>query len=456
MKKISNIEELLKKFCETMEEIPPQDMWDRIEATLDKKHNQNRIIWMKRIAVAASLAIFVSLSTLLWVSIISTEENTILSETEIINENNIEDDDNQVNKHSEKNIYVKQNYPTAKNKHITHLAEKNEEKGASASENFTKSTPAETISNKGVKTSNDNFVSNEKFEIKKSKEEKPDLKVQDNYNVDLFFINYFPEPANKKQAAKIELGGAFSPVYSYRQSSVENNPYFPNTNKEVPDEEGIIYGGGGLNLNVKFNKKWSVESGVKYAKLGHKIKNPDAISSIFVSKGSEFVIHQVFLGNTLGSAIIDESYLSKNNDYDNIPPSPPYSVNVVDDKRLNNSIEQNLDYLEVPFTLRYYLLDDKFSVSMSAGLSANFLINNSFYIKSNNYKEKIGETSGISNISMSSHAGLSINVPVFKHLSLQVEPRINYFLQEINKDYTFKYRPYSFGIYSGIKYKFGK
>jgi len=452
----NKIEELYKKHCEISAENPPQDMWSRIEASLDEKRSEKRIVWMRYVAVAASLAVLVSLTTWIWLSIVSQDKNTFLSDNIISSdEQNIVSDDfsnkseineNESINNNETNSFTPEN-STQKNNYISYLQDKN----FNASNDFIKSKPVDLINHQKIRLNiaSSNFI--DKITIKKIKEEQPEAPIQDTYNLDIFFASLYPEPIRaQKQQAKVELGGAYSPVYSYRQSSVESNPYFPN--KDIPTEDGIIYGGGGLNLNVKFNNRWSVESGVKYAKLGHKINDPDINKASFKENGNTMVVNQVFLGNSMGVVNIDKAFSSKIVD-PQIAPPPPGGINLTDTYQ---SIEQNLDYLEVPFSLRYYLIDNKFSVSMSAGLSANFLINNNFYLKTNNTKEKIGETDGISNLSMSTHAGLSIAVPVFKRLSLQVEPRINYFIQEINKDYTFKYRPYSFGIYSGVKYQFGK
>jgi hypothetical protein len=453
MKTLKNIENLYKIHCDNATEPVPKDIWNRIEQSLDK---EKRIIRLRHLSVAASLTIFVSLISWLWFSVSSIKIDNNISNNDIIQENTDVRTENQTNSPQISDSNSKSEHNAVKDNFIAYFSNKREEKNTKISNEFINEQQVENIyitDNNIISENSDEFNN---AETKETIEEKQDLKLQDNYNVDLFFSSLYNEPVpTKKQKTKVEFGGSYSPVYSFRQTS-ETNPYFPNTNKNIPEETGIVYGGGGLNVNVKFKKNVSVETGVKYAKLGHRIDNPEISNSIFSPPdyGSQVVINQVFLGNSMGTVTLNEKYLAKN-DGNNIPPAPPATLNVVDNKPLNTSIEQNLDYLEVPLTLRYYLLDDKFAISMAAGLSANFLINNSFYLKTNNIKEKIGETDGISNLTMSAHAGISLNVPVFKRLSLQVEPRINYFIQEINKDFTYKYRPYSFGIYSGLKYEFG-
>jgi hypothetical protein len=460
MNKLNNIENLYKEYCDNDTEPVPQDIWNRIENSLDKG---KRIIWLRRLSIAASLTIFVSLVSWLWFSVSSIKIDNEISNIENIQGNDNIDVEIQANDPIICDNEIKFEKSDRKDKYIAHhlsnnVSNNNIQKNTYFSDVYFKEQPVKSIYNTDNKVNPENYALN-KIESKKIKEEKSDKILQDNYNVDLFFNPYYDDPVkNKKQQTKIELGGSYSPVYSYRQTS-ETNPYFPNTSKNIPEEKGIIYGGGGLNLNIKFKKNISVETGVKYAKLGHRIDNPEINNTPFAPPdpgSSTVVINQVFLGNSMGTVTLNKKFNAQNVGGNPIPAAPPASVNIVDTKPLNTSIEQNLDYLEVPVTLRYYLIDNKFAVSMAAGLSANFLVNNSFYLETNNNKEKIGETDGISNLTMSAHAGLSLNVPIFKRISIQVEPRINYFLQEINKDFTYKYRPYSFGIYSGIKYEFGK
>ena len=228
------------------------------------------------------------------------------------------------------------------------------------------------------------------------------------------------------------------------------------------DEKGILYGGGSLNINVKMNKKWSVESGVRYARMGQKV-TPDTYTDMFnimsIDNSGNNVLRQVTLSNSMGNILVDNdiNIISQyNGNLQEVGKSKTSNqISRFESEGTINKLELNIDYLEVPLTMRYYFIDNKISLSMSAGVSANFLINNGAYLLNNNSKERIGEISDISGLSMSTHAGLSFSLPIVGQLSLQVEPRVNYFVSDINKD-DFQFHPYSFGVFSGVKYKFGK
>ena len=461
-----NIEDLYKNFCETYTEHPPHDMWDRIEVSLNKKEENGRIVWMRFAAVAASLTMLISLSVWIWLSSVPKKYENFLSD--VIENQEVQTDDNQSDNNeidntddekSSDKLLTSKSEQSLLAAHIYEKSDKIIEKSEYKHDDLMLTKQIETDNNIETDNSNEDTLSEDKFSdhnnvITVPKNDIPLLTQQQTNYFDALFIDPHPDNANNnKKKAQIELGGAYSPIYSYRQASDRNNDML--ITADYPNETGIINSGGGVSLSVRFSEKWSVESGVNYAKMGHKIDNPEINNRPFANDNNVFVLNHVYLNNTMGTANIDNSFISNPDNTSDIP-TPPNVVPVIDDMPLKGSIEQNLEYLEVPFTFRYYITDAKFSVSMSAGISANFLVNNSFYLKHDNLKEKIGTTAGISNLTMSTHAGISFATPVFKQLLFQIEPRVNYFLEEINKNHIYKYRPYSFGIYSGVRYQFGK
>ena len=470
-----NIEELYKKHSESHEVMPPPDVWNKIENSLNNKQKEKRIVWLRIAGVAASLLIMVSLTTWLWVSDISTK-NIPLSENTPLNKENIEvedaqqlsENDNSTDLEKEKNIPVSDKQPE-KDK-IAYLSTDNNTKIVyTSNDNTTKPEKIESASSIQLnnKLAVSDYFYSDKIEIKKLRKENPDLKLAEMYRVDAMF-DAIQKNEPKKNRPKIEIGGAYSPVYSFRQAP-ENNPSTMQamnmTNRAIPDEQGILYGGGGLNVNVKMNKKWSIESGARYTRMGQKI-TPDSHTDMFammsLDNSMNNALGQVPLNNSMGNINIDKN-INSIPDFDDAQnsteveffPAPSRAMSNYKEETSISKLELNVDYLEIPVSMRYYLIDKKITLSMLAGVSANFLINNNAYLLNDDLKERIGEISDIAGLSMSTHAGLSFSLPIVGQLSLQVEPRVNYFISSINKgDYQF--RPYSFGVYSGIRYKFGK
>ena len=89
---------------------------------------------------------------------------------------------------------------------------------------------------------------------------------------------------------------------------------------------------------------------------------------------------------------------------------------------------------------------------MSGGLSTNLMIGNRVYDKST--RETLGETSGIRSTNFSTSFSLGLEYKLNSKFSLSMEPAFKYYLNSINKDSDFNYKPYSIGLSSGIRYKF--
>ncbi len=117
-------------------------------------------------------------------------------------------------------------------------------------------------------------------------------------------------------------------------------------------------------------------------------------------------------------------------------------------------IRQHLDYLELPFNLRYTLLDRDFKIQLLGGMSTNLLVNNYVSMESGGVSKEIGYLTNIRNVNYSGNAGLGFVYHFLDQLSLSVEPRFRYYLNSVNDATLPSTRPYTFGIYTGINYFF--
>ena len=97
-------------------------------------------------------------------------------------------------------------------------------------------------------------------------------------------------------------------------------------------------------------------------------------------------------------------------------------------------------------------MDKKFGLHLSGGLSTNLMIGNRVYNK--NTRETLGETSGIRSTNFSTSFSLGMEYQLSPKFSLSMEPALKYYLNSINTDSHFNYKPYSIGLISGIRYKF--
>jgi len=120
----------------------------------------------------------------------------------------------------------------------------------------------------------------------------------------------------------------------------------------------------------------------------------------------------------------------------------------------NQGIRQHLDYLELPFNLRYTLVDRDIELQLVGGMSTNFLVNNYVTMETSSGTTEIGYLSNIRSINYSGNAGIGMIYHLHEQLSLHLEPRFRYFLNSVNDASLPATRPYTVGISTGVSYIF--
>ncbi len=285
----------------------------------------------------------------------------------------------------------------------------------------------------------------------------PTLKNIEPDNWMLAFDNNKPLRASDKNGLQFALGGQFSPSYSYNEAG-----QLDGSNATAANEDGIMSYTGGINLNIKTRKRWEIETGVYYSQIGQKFSNPmigNPDKMIYTANpGAGIQTKKPNLNNSMGNinlqssarqdlikevAISNAAIRLNSNDF----AYSPTQVEAI-------TVQQELDYIEIPFLLRYNLLNKSVGLSLSGGMSTNFLIGNSAYRIENNSKNKIGETQGINEISYSAIFGFGFRAPILKSLDFNLEPRIKYFMNSVTDNPESSYKPYSIGIYTGVSYRF--
>lgn len=116
-------------------------------------------------------------------------------------------------------------------------------------------------------------------------------------------------------------------------------------------------------------------------------------------------------------------------------------------------INQEIGYLEMPLEMSYAIIEKRFGLKIISGFSTLFLQDNSISIVSNNRTTVLGRANNLNPIHFSTNVGLGIKYGFMKSFEFNVEPTFKYQLNTFrSNDGNFK--PYVFGIYSGISYKF--
>jgi hypothetical protein len=261
------------------------------------------------------------------------------------------------------------------------------------------------------------------------------------------------EPASRDP--RWVVGAALSPLYSFRDAE-------SGAMAGVDDfETGMIAYAGGVQVSYRIAGRFSIESGVFFNKMGISIGAPGI--QLFSSKmdfspmgGAEERSNVVAVSNSVGNIVSKSGDIYVNNYKMNaISESNSYIDNEISEVfAAEEGIEQHLDYLELPFNLRYTVIDRAFELQLVGGMSTNFLVNNYVTMDTPSGPEEIGYLSNIKNVNYSGNAGIGMIYHIHKKISLSLEPRFRYFLNSVNDATLPSTRPYSLGLYTGVSYTF--
>jgi len=258
-----------------------------------------------------------------------------------------------------------------------------------------------------------------------------------------------------KRDPRWTVGAVISPLYSFRDAEAHVMA------GAGTHESGMLSYSSGVHVNYRGRSRLAIETGIFFNKTGLNIGaggiqlfNQQSDYLLFGAGSERTDIKAVT--NSVGNIISNSGEIYVNG----------YKLNAANaqdaamDNALNNlgsanaGIEQHLDYLELPFNLRYTVIDRSFEVQLVGGVSTNFLVNNYVTMETEAGQEEIGYLSNIRKVNYSGNAGLGVIYHVGKNLNLMLEPRFRYFLNSINDSSLPATRPYSFGLYTSLNFTF--
>jgi len=274
------------------------------------------------------------------------------------------------------------------------------------------------------------------------------------YTASLYLPEVVSEIPEKREGDRWTIAALVSPTY-YSGFNYDHNAL---TSLLVSKEQPIVSYTGGVAFAYKINKRLSVQSGVYYSSLGNELSGISSFAGfepydrtkgdhnfeVLTTNGTVYTSNSdIFLIDKISAARISTRYTSDVFD--------PDKANL---KYLDNSLTQNFSYLELPFFVKYKLVDKTLGFNLIGGLSSNFLVNNAVYSSLNGGKYLIGKTEGVDAITFSSSLGMGMEYSLGKNLSLNLEPTFRYYLNPVTGTEGLRVHPYSFGIFSGLSYKF--
>jgi hypothetical protein len=265
---------------------------------------------------------------------------------------------------------------------------------------------------------------------------------------------YMPDISSVKNSKRWSIGALASPTVNSRVITNKNDL----TEMLAATENSLPSYSGGVAVSYKLNKRFTVQAGLYYSSFGQELEgigtfsgfeqydytkganNFDVLTTSGIVKGNN---SDVFM---IASGKIDRVQTLYTNDV-----FDPLKANL---KVINNNLYQKFSFLELPVVLRYKFIDKAVDFNLVGGLSYNMLVDNFVYTFNDGEKYFVGETDGLNPVSVSSSVGMGVEYSFSEKLSFNIEPTLRYYLNPFSNMSGSESHPYSFGLFSGLSYKF--
>ena len=515
MSERKNIDRLFQEKFKDFELMPPEETWANIEAKLDQK-KKRRIIpfWWKLSGVAAVFLLGFLLSKSIYTPGIK-KENAVVNETNFnktnqtnkggLNKKELENnnltskavltnsDEAKSDAASEENKTKKANYSadsgiTGRNS-SNHRSLKNKSnseinKTVQAHSVFEKSQrqlAQKTRNNNSSKAKKDPSLLQKNDEQAKQSEltaiDQKNKIALENKNINLDELkgdnnskiavkeieNKVNDTASMKSVANNELEELLNEKESKLKQESKRNRwqltsnvapiFFGSISNGSPIDSTLTKNSKSYNTNVGFglgvsyevNKKLRVRTGLNKVNISY---NTNEIG-FFTGLQAKMLAN---VSPTASSSMIHVETL--NNSTSNTPSESgllPFENTFAHEN--SGYLKQEIGYLEMPVEMTYSLFDKKFGLKIIGGFSTLFLQDNSITIVSESRDVLLGKANNLSDVHFSTNFGLGIKYGFMKSFEFNLEPTVKYQLNTFSSN-AGNFKPYIFGVYSGISYKF--
>ncbi|MGQ9620683.1 MAG: outer membrane beta-barrel protein, partial [Bacteroidales bacterium] len=270
----------------------------------------------------------------------------------------------------------------------------------------------------------------------------------------IYEINKDITERENSSTEKWKIGATLLPSYYSRFSFSQHN-----AGKEyIKSEKPVFSYSGGFSFSYELSRRISLSSGITYSSIGQRIDDISSYTGFLkytdTKSSSDFSI--MTASGTINSTNKDIFLLDKGNV---TRIFTRYTADVFDPVKaslshLSNSIIQDMNYIEIPFVLKYKLIDRNVDINMLGGLFYSILVGNSSYISSDGIRYIIGKTDGLSPVTLSSSVGVGMEYRLSEQITFNIEPLLRYYITPLGGLPGSIIHPYSFGILSGVFYKF--
>jgi len=262
------------------------------------------------------------------------------------------------------------------------------------------------------------------------------------------------------------VGVNASPVYRFNPAQATNkdaSPSFDMVQNQVPSNYQTNISGG-FSFAYETGKRLDIISGVNYAEvaqntgeialsfLGHNWLNDRADMNFY----AESPTNEIIASNSSNNLILNTQIGLANI---NLPvgasvASAKTLSSLVPDATQNYDYKQQARYIEVPLLMHYHLIEKRLGLNLIGGINSNVLVANTVRLIDQNTVVATGKIEGLRHVTWSSSLGMGMNYELTEHLNLNVEPTLKIQLNSLNSQSYFNARPYTFGLFSGVSYRF--
>lgn len=471
MKENEHMDKWIADKAKSFEKAPPPEIWDNILLGIQpRKKFLLPVFWR----YAATIAILISIGTGFFYIFRNTENEIPLQLTS-------EQPESRTKKpETEKNIAeTKKEVTSAFNENVSGKTLKTERAKYSPNENSTRLSSLSDKNSELINTETSgsvNSLSNNNSTILAGLmtrlplqinpgEAKPDIinkaKREREYSWDDLAIQYNEDAEKQKE---MSVSAMLSPIYSYRDlESSGLNQIFNSV------EKGKFSYSGGMQMGFNASDRMSFSTGLIYSKLGYSVQgvtntaSPGNINWLSTKSALPGYSQDLVVSNSIG-AIVGQGQGENQSDRISSADNSNASFDFVNAGALNSSsgqapgnglsLDQIFQVMEIPFIVRYKIIDRAIDFKIIGGLSTNFLIGNKVVLYEGNASEYLGPTEDIKKVNYAGNVGFGIDYNLRENMVLLFEPQFKYYLNSINESYLIGTRPYSFGFYTGLRYFF--
>ena len=119
------------------------------------------------------------------------------------------------------------------------------------------------------------------------------------------------------------------------------------------------------------------------------------------------------------------------------------------------TIDQAISYLEIPVEYQYSFINNRFGANFIGGASLIVLDDNRiFAVNDLGQSVAVGKSSNLTNLGYTLNFGLGLKYDISKHFQLNLDPMLKIQMNSPENTSVNNFRPYFFGIFSGLHFKF--